>query len=153
LRQAAFIVIALALAAGLGALWMHSRDGDREALDKIDLLNHRIVVKDTQYHTDTLYFDRKLKVEVALHDTVVKHLTDTVLVRAYIAAAETTIAACQSVVLTCEQRVAQRDSLIRLYKSLKPSRISLGIQATCGYGLGGKGTCVIGLGGSFALTH
>jgi hypothetical protein len=153
MKQSLFIVIALALAAGLGALWMHSRDGDREALDKIDLLNHRIVVKDTQYHTDTLYFDRKLKVEVALHDTVIKHLTDTVLVSRYIAAAETTIAACRSVVLTCEQRVAQRDSLIRLYKSLKPSRISLGIQATCGIGLAARADCVLGIGGSWAIVR
>jgi hypothetical protein len=153
LRQAVYIVIALALAAGLGALWMHSRDGDREALDKIDLLNHRVRITDTLFRTDSLYFERKLKVAVGKRDTVMLHLTDTILVKAYIAASDTAIRACQSVVLDCSTRVAQRDSIIALYKTLKPSRISLGIQATCGYGLGGKGTCVIGLGGSFALTH
>ena len=150
MKQGLWIVLALVVAAILGALWMRGIVKNREAQDYITLLEHRVKATDTVYRIDTLYFTRTLKVEVAKRDTVLKHLTDTVLVKQFIAAADTAIRACQSVVLTCEQRVAQRDSIIKAYQSLKPSRISIGIQGTCGYGIKGR-DCLVGLGASFKL--
>lgn len=71
--------------------------------------------------TDTLYRDRvvRLTKRVQAWDTVtrvVEALPDTVrvpveTVRWIVAEADSTITACRSVVQTCEQRVAQRDSL------------------------------------------
>jgi hypothetical protein len=138
------IVIGLALLAGGAAVWQYDKanQADRE----LQLLRHSVAHTDSIYRTDTLYFTRKLKVAVAMHDTVIKHLTDTILVKQFIAAQDTAIQACQSVVLTCEQRVAQRDSIIKLYKSLKPARIGIGLIGGCGYGVKG-GDCIVGVGG------
>src|SRR6185312_6970205 len=39
---------------------------------------------------------------VALHDTVLKHLTDTLLVKQYVASTDSTIRACSDVILSCD---------------------------------------------------
>ena len=78
-------------------------------------LGRTIRVTDTVYRRDTVRLTRR----VQAWDTVtrvVEALADTVrvpveVVRWVVAEADSTIQACRSVVQTCEQRVAQRDSL------------------------------------------
>lgn len=78
-------------------------------------LGRTIRVTDTVYRRDTVRLTRR----VQAWDTVtrvVEALPDTVrvpveVVRWVVAEADSTIQACRSVVQTCEQRVAQRDSL------------------------------------------
>ena len=151
MKQYLWVLAALIAAAIAGAAAMRGYTKDHEAEDKILLLDHHIKTTDSIHVVDSLYFTRILKVEVAKHDTVLKHLADTVLVSRYIALQDSTIKACQSVVLDCEKRVAQRDSIIKIYKSLRPSRFSLGVQATCGLGLAARADCVIGGGVSFRI--
>ena len=151
MKQAALIAAAVLVAAVLGALWEHGRAADQAAQDRIELLAHHVKTVDSIYTTDTLYFQRTLKVERAVHDTVLLHLTDTVWVKRYIAAADTAISACTEALHSCELRVAQRDSIIALYKAMKPSRISLGVQATCGVGLAARADCVVGAGVSWRV--
>ena len=89
---------------------------------------------DTVYLRDTVRLTRRL----TQWDTVragVDTLRDTVLVpvetvRFIVAAADSTIEACKSVVVTCEQRVAERDTLLALrerqigiLKAQQPSRV------------------------------
>ena len=63
---------------------------------------------------DTVKLNNVLNRYVTRRDTILSRLTDTVRVREFVATADSTIAACRSVVTTCEQRVADRDSLLRI---------------------------------------
>ena len=67
---------------------------------------------DTIYvaHTDTL--TRYVARTTTLHDTVLKHLTDTVLVKEYVATADSTIRACSDVVLSCDTVRARYRALV-----------------------------------------
>jgi hypothetical protein len=149
-----FYGIVLAAAVAFGA-WLSHEWAVRTAAEReIQMLRHSVVVRDSIYVRDTLIFNRYLKAATTLHDSITLKIHDTLFVERLVAAQDSTIKACTVVIQDCNARVASRDSLIKVYqKAMHPSRISLGIQATCGYGLGGKGTCVIGLGGSFALTR
>lgn len=69
---------------------------------------------DTVYRVDTMRFTKWKTNYDTLRDTVLTHLTDTLRIKEYVHVTDSTIAACSAVVLTCEQRVAQRDSIIDL---------------------------------------
>ena len=142
--------IALALALLVGAYAYKEYAATKQADRELQLLRHQVAVTDTLYRTDTLYFTRTLKVEVARRDTVLKHLTDTVLVKQFVYAADTALHACTAVIKTCEQRVAERDSIIKVYQAMKPSRFSVGLYGVCGVGVKGM-DCVAGVGGGIAL--
>lgn len=87
----------------------------RVADSTLKILARNVKAVDTVYRNDTVRLTRR----VQTWDTVtrvVAALPDTVrvpveVVRWVVAEADSTIAACRSVVQTCEQRVAQRDSL------------------------------------------
>jgi hypothetical protein len=144
-----FVVAAVcALVAGL---WVHRVDADKAAEVQIVRLTHTVHQKDSVFVHDTLVFTRTIKVPIALHDTVVKHLSDTVLVARYIAASDSALKACTDVFQSCKASIAARDSLIAAYKSLKPSRIGLGLIAGCGVGFDGKPASVIGGGVSYKV--
>ena len=55
--------------------------------------------------TDTLRLTQREEHYTTLHDTVERHLTDTVLVKEFVEQADTTIKACKRVVLDCTQEV------------------------------------------------
>jgi hypothetical protein len=137
------IGLLLAVAVIGGAVAMKQYDETAEAREHLQLLAHHVVTTDTIFRTDSLYFTRKLKVAAGLHDTTILHLTDTVLVKTYIAMQDTVIKACTRVVNDCAARVATRDSIIAVYRSLKPSRIGLGLAAGCGVALNGQPTCAL----------
>jgi len=91
----------------------------------IAALTQRARTVDTLYRTDTVH----LRVAIARWDTVrqtVEHW-DTArvavpaeTVKVIVRAAEQVVNACSVVVLTCEQRVAQRDSIIAVLKHERP---------------------------------
>lgn len=67
---------------------------------------------DSIYVTDTIRLTKWKTAYDTTRDTVLAHLTDTIRVKEYVHVADSTIAACSRVVLTCQLRVAQRDSII-----------------------------------------
>ena len=68
--------------------------------------------RDTQYVRDTVRLTKVATKYTMLRDSVLVRLTDTVLVKETILAADTTIKACRETLSTCEQRVADRDRII-----------------------------------------
>ena len=124
LYVAAFAVIVAVLAyaynAGSEAATLRQRLHASDSL--VVALSKRAKATDTLYRRDTV----RLRVATQHWDTV-KAGVDTVTlsvpvetVRYIIATADTTIRACSLVVQTCEQRVAQRDSIILTLKSQRP---------------------------------
>ena len=144
-------IVALIIAALLGAMAYQQYAAKTQAERELQLLRHSVKHTDSVLVHDTLYFNRKLLVATTLHDTVVKHLTDTVLVARYIQATDSALKACTDVFQSCKASIAVRDSMIAVYKAMKPSRIGLGIIGGCGVGLDAKAACIIGVGGSFTL--
>lgn len=143
-RSAAGVVLAALLLVG----GKHCYDGHvaKDALTKAalrasehraDSLAHQLVQLDTVYVTDTVRLTTTRTHYVTLRDTVLAHLTDTVIhvdtVRQLLAAADSTIHACQVVVVTCEQRAATEHAL-RLEREqeihvLKASRPRVGFKS------------------------
>lgn len=85
---------------------------------------------DSIYVRDTVTLTRWRERLVTLRDSLT--ITDTVEVIRYIAAADSTIAACTLALSTCERRVAARDSVIvalrervRIETANRPSRLSV----------------------------
>ena len=124
LYVAAFAVIVAVLAyaynAGKEAATLRQRLHASDST--LAVLSKRAKATDTLYRRDTV----RLRVATQHWDTV-KAGVDTVTlsvpvetVRYIIATADTTIRACSLVVQTCEQRVAQRDSLITVLKGQRP---------------------------------
>lgn len=118
----AFMVAVLAYAynAGKEAATLRQRLHASDSL--VVALSKRAKATDTIYRRDTV----RLRIATQHWDTV-KAGIDTVtisvpieVVRTVIATADTTIRACSLVVQTCEQRVAQRDSIILTLKSQRP---------------------------------
>jgi hypothetical protein len=140
------LVAALALLAGI--LFQRDRGKTAAARTEIVRLTHEKRVVDTLIAHDTLIFTRTLKVEVAAHDTVLKHLSDTVYVLRYIAAADSTIKACTLVVSDCARRAAIDDSIIAAMKRARPSwlneHVAVGPGVACVVGAGGRVSCGIG---------
>lgn len=68
---------------------------------------------DSIYVTDTIRLTKWKTAYDTTRDTLLKHLTDTLRVVEYIHIADSTIAACSQVVLTCQVKVEQRDSIIQ----------------------------------------
>lgn len=87
----------------------------RVADSTLKILARNVKATDTVYRNDTVRLVRRVQVWDTV-TRVVAALPDTVrvpveTVRWIVAEADSTITACRSVVQTCEQRVAQRDSL------------------------------------------
>lgn len=80
---------------------------------------------DSVFSRDTLRLRITETRYVRARDTILAHLTDTVRVREFVTAADSTVAACRAVVATCEQRVAARDSLIAVLGRQRQSDRSL----------------------------
>jgi hypothetical protein len=114
---------ALVAAAALlvGVLFQRDRQAGAAARTELVRLTHERRVTDTLYRRDTVRLTVTRTIYNSSRDTLLLHLTDTVKVREFVAAADSTIRACTLVVETCEQRVAVRDSIIATLKKLQPS--------------------------------
>ena len=84
---------------------------------------------DTAIVHDTVKLNRILMRLASIHDTVTAHITDTVFVKAYIAATDSTVKACRELSADCEQYrqnasavIAAQDVKIRALESLKRPR-------------------------------
>ena len=121
----AFIVGVLLLAFLYG--WWERRKGGedsgryQEVIRQLQADNRRLAALsrsvDTVYVRDTVTFSKWLERYHVVTDTI--HDTLTVRERVIVAAADSTIMACQQVVSTCEQRVAVRDSMLANLASLR----------------------------------
>ena len=128
---------------------------------RADSLAKRVTVVDTVVRHDTVTLTKQVHVYATVHDSVLKHVTDTMQVIRYVAVADSTIHACQRVVQDCGRQVATRDTLItalrselttanRLTKVEKPGVLSrLGVSA--GYGISDQGG-KLGVGPMVGLT-
>ncbi len=109
---------------------------------------------DTVFVHDTLRFTRTLPPLAAIHDSVLVHLTDTLLVKQFVERSDSTVRACLDVVNSCAAfrvkatamlkadtaSIATRDSLLRLPKPREHFGVGLGFgyacnQKGCGPGL------------------
>ena len=115
-RPTAALLGLLALAVVFGG-WRH-RDASyaraesrtlRVALDSLAKVKART---ETTYVRTVDTLTRRIVRHDTLRAEVLRHITDTVLVREFVAASDSVVRACQSVVLTCEARVATRDAVI-----------------------------------------
>jgi len=150
LSWAAWLAVALLAL----AWWRHSAEREGELREKIHArevaiaaLARQAHTVDTAYVTDTVKLARTVKSYVAVRDTFIQHITDTVLARATILAADSTIHACSVALETCEHRVAVRDSLnadlrdlLALERKRRPSLLGMLLTkvtwAAIGYGAG-----------------
>jgi hypothetical protein len=112
---------ALVAVVGAGMLaygWHQRKIGERDA--KIAALIH------TQKQADSVY---RVKISEWANEAIryknlrrTVRITDTVWVKQFIVAADSTIAACGNLVESCKHRVAVRDSIIEVLKKQKPRR-------------------------------
>lgn len=93
-----------------------------EAATRLELaaFKRRIVKVDTVWRVEKQTFTRWRDSVVTLRDSLT--VTDTVEVLRFIAVQDSTIATCQALILTCDQRVALRDSSIRTLERQWASR-------------------------------
>src|SRR5581483_5417692 len=75
-------------------------------------LASRATHAETVYVHDTVTADRTLVRYRVVHDTVLAHLRDTVVVKQFIAQSDSTIHACTRALGDCGQVLALRDSII-----------------------------------------
>lgn len=114
----ALLVVMLATGGGIWAYGRYEQEiGRRDATIRtqdstLAVLRKSVHRVDSLYvvQVDTLW--RRKAVYDTIRDTLLKHLTDTLKVVEYIHAADSTIQACSQVVLTCQLKVSQRDSII-----------------------------------------
>lgn len=128
----------------VAALWLWQRERQSGAADRAtyeermrvlsgerDSLAGRAARTDTQYVTDTAalreaaarFARRAARVDTQwLHDTIPVPVE---VVREIVASADTTIRACRAALTTCEQRVADRDSVIAVERRLRATGDSL----------------------------
>jgi len=124
------ILAATLLALGATGAYVYHLGGEAATLTQrlhasdstIKVLEARKKVVDTLYRRDTV----RLRIATTRWDTV-KMGVDTItvpvpveVVKTIVATADTALRACSVVVQTCEQRVAQRDSIILVLKSQRP---------------------------------
>lgn len=104
-------LIALAIVAGVGVCWADNRFADRHGAEgekvkagaEIRKVGEKqLAHADTVYRRDTIRLSREVKKWERIRDTLV--ITDTVIVRAALNQADSTIKACFAVVQTCEQK-------------------------------------------------
>lgn len=103
---------------GIAAVAAHERAVGRQEQQAAD--NARIIATDkgqvakadTVFVAKTDTLTRYIARTTTLHDTVLKHLTDTVLVKEYVATADSTIRACSDVVLSCDTVRARYRALV-----------------------------------------
>lgn len=112
----------------------------------VSVLQKRTKAVDTVYRRDTIRLTRRVQSWDTVTRTVAA-LPDTVrvpveVVRWVVREADSTITACRSVVMTCEQRVAARDSLIgtlqargRILEQQRPSRLRPWLERAAWAGL------------------
>lgn len=114
----AALVAVLVLVGGLVGVGYVERGVGRQQQQAID--NARIIAaaKGGVAKADTIYVTRRdtltryVARTTTLHDTVLRHLTDTVLVKQYVATADSTIRACSDVVLSCDTVRARYRALV-----------------------------------------
>jgi hypothetical protein len=120
----------------LAFLWMDHSRRDDEARRRYETAVAKL---DTVYLTDTLRLTQWRTKYTALHDTL--KISDTVWVKSFIVAADSTITACTKAVMTCEQRdllrkvrIAELERGDRLFGIKLPSRtVMLGIGVLGGF--------------------
>jgi len=126
------------LIAALAVLWnLHNKDVAAKAVAELKL---RQADSTAQYYAlavdsltkafrvDTVVLTQEKKVYQAVHDTVLNHLTDTVVVREFVRVADSTISACDQALNGCEiltanlrlQLKATQDKVTAL-QGLRPS--------------------------------
>lgn len=128
--------LALSLSAGLFTVivslgaYIYHLGGEKALLQSrlhasdstIAILSQRTAITDTVYVRDTV----RLKGAVRRYEVVkaqIETLTVSVpveVVREVIVQADAALSACRSVIMTCEERVAQRDSTVTLLRSQRP---------------------------------
>lgn len=108
--------LVLAVALFFGWSWHERKVGELNG--KIAHLVTEEKQRDSVYRVEVSAYANQMLHYKNLRDTV--KLTDTVWVKRFIVVADSTIHACNALVVTCEQRVAIRDSIITVLKR-KPS--------------------------------
>lgn len=115
----ALLVVGLLYGCEMKARGRAEADGARWR-SELAALRGRTARVDTVWRVQTKTFTRWRDSVVTLRDSLT--VTDTVEVLRFIAVQDSTIASCQALILTCEQRVALRDSSIRTLERQWASR-------------------------------
>lgn len=125
--QPALIVLLL----GVGVQQCHARDSALQekgrALERVRVADSTLRhLKPVLARAETLILRDTLRVRVAvdrvvtLRDTVLKHLTDTVLVRTFVERADSTVRACNDLVSDCQRfRVTANATIAALTEKVK----------------------------------
>jgi hypothetical protein len=127
--------------------WRVIADAERQSavyaarLDSLAAVAARV---DTVYTRDTLTLWRQVRRTDTLTQTVEAWKHDTVRVVEYVRQADSTIRSCTATVLTCEQRVAVRDSALATWQARwdarpKPASAWRVLLEKVGWGLAGYG--------------
>lgn len=112
-------LVALALAVLAALSWRDARDERAQSavyaarLDSLATVTARV---DTIYTRDTLTLWRQVRATDTLTATVEVWKRDTLRVVEYVQKADSTIRSCAAAVLTCEARVAVRDSALATWE-------------------------------------
>ena len=146
--------VPLVLVAGGIATYTHQQReiGRRDVLlaqsrhdaDSLKTLSRQSEVR---FRTDTIRLRQMLTRTDSLHDSVFVHLTDTVKVKEYIVAADSTIKVCRATLTDCakgwdtaKRQVSVLESQVRLLEAERPSGVGkwvrYGIAAGLGYAVG-----------------
>lgn len=143
-----WLVVAAAIALAVGGTWLalHERTVGRQLQQAEDAQAALHVARAAVAKAETVYvakvdtFTRWQTRTVALHDTVLKHLTDTVLVKQYVASSDSTIRACSAVILSCDTvrvryaALLKKDSVLAAIPKPKTDILSR-VSVYAGYGI------------------
>src|SRR6185437_15041197 len=140
------VVALVLLAAGGAGLAVHERAIGRQLQRNADLAEAAHVAAHAVAKAETVYVAKvdtfaiwRTRVD-SVRYMVLKHLTDTVRVKAYVAATDSTIRACSDVILSCDtvraryRALVAKDSTLAALPKPKPGLLSrVGVYA--GYGI------------------
>ena len=120
LTTKAVLAVAVLLLCMGGTVWLANhergigRDQQRAAdqAEQVKVAAVGVAKAETVLVAKTDTFTRWQTRTVALHDTVLRHLTDTLLVKQYVATSDSTIRACSDVILSCDTVRARYRELV-----------------------------------------
>ncbi len=152
----------VAVALGFGALMWHEHnvaevdrgvalERARVADSTLKSLKPLTAKAETLFVHDTVKLSRLVSHTDTLRDTVLKHLTDTVIVKAYVQASDSTIRVCRSVVTDCQavqallrQQISTLEVKLAAVPVAQPrSCVNTGLVSGLLGALGGFGVAVV----------
>ena len=128
------VIGVLLLAAGSVGLAIHERAIGRQLQRNADIMSQAHVAAHAVAKAETVYVAKVDTFAVwrnrttVLRDTVLAHLTDTVRVKEYVAASDSTIRACSDVILSCDTVRARYRALVA-----KDSTLAAGPKPNAGF--------------------